>query len=347
MSESKQFNPRELIRDDATALVRQAVERSGLLSEICRENNTVAGTLRELLAKQILERFLPPYLGTATGAVTNRKGKLGPQVDIAIIDKRVLPTFVGDGQIGLIPQESVIAAIEVKTGLTTKGIEQAKKQAEDLRKLRKGELHLKDWPAPLVSLFCFAGRTTKVLKSEDSGRAYLEDNAEGLNAIVVAKKFSWVYIQDKGWRFKEATEEHEEVKRWLAIMIDSCRTRAEFQWRKLFGDKVTFDEFSRAQHNDLLGAYIRSQKGEISGEKAESQNKISTQDFHCQQPIDTGDYGLENNMSANASSSTVAAPGTEDLLSSQPSGDYGSGNNMPANVGSPTVAAPDPATDKC
>jgi hypothetical protein len=99
------------------------------------EHNGVKGAIREALMSELLRPLLPPDFGVATGIIISADNEQSPQQDIIIYNKRILPPFLTDGP-ALIPIESVVATIEVKSTLTSGELRNAYENVRAVRRLR-------------------------------------------------------------------------------------------------------------------------------------------------------------------------------------------------------------------
>lgn len=99
------------------------------------EHNGVKGAMREALMSELLRPLLPPDFGVATGVIISADNEQSPQQDIIIYNKRILPPFLTDGP-ALIPVESVVATIEVKSTLTAEELKKAYENVTGVRRLR-------------------------------------------------------------------------------------------------------------------------------------------------------------------------------------------------------------------
>lgn len=79
------------------------------------------GTYRENLLQNSLRKHLPERYHVATGFIHGLK----KQIDILIYDRIDYAPLFREGDLVIVPQESVRAIIEVKTSLTTKGLHSA------------------------------------------------------------------------------------------------------------------------------------------------------------------------------------------------------------------------------
>lgn len=113
--------------------VRYALAAAKVAAEL--EHNGVMGALRESLMTELFRPLIPQDFGIATGVIISADGLQSPQQDIVIYNKSILPPLLTDGP-AIVPIESVVATIEVKSTLTAKEIQMAYGNAYALRRFR-------------------------------------------------------------------------------------------------------------------------------------------------------------------------------------------------------------------
>jgi hypothetical protein len=99
------------------------------------EHNGAKGALRESLMSELLRPLLPPDFGVATGIIISADNVQSAQQDIIIYNRRILPPFLTEGP-ALVPVESVVATIEVKSVLDATELKSAFANAKTVRKPR-------------------------------------------------------------------------------------------------------------------------------------------------------------------------------------------------------------------
>src|SRR5579862_202739 len=100
----------------AQSRIELALSQSEDASELTHPG--LKGRAREVFIKDLLTPFLSPNLGTCTGVVVDSHGGSSEQIDIIIYDKTLIPSLLFTGEDGVVPFESVLATIEVKSELT-------------------------------------------------------------------------------------------------------------------------------------------------------------------------------------------------------------------------------------
>lgn len=246
---------RTIIQKYTTGMMKALLEQAKSIADL--EHEGTKGRFRELFITEVLNAFLTTQFGTGTGTVINHKGVQSNQTDIIIYDKRILPPFIQEQDLAVYPAESVVATIEVKSHLDA---QQLLKAEESARKLKKEvfdpEAILFDWftqlrrlSTPLCAVFGFWGRGPKDLGAQDSGKVWLEKKVHHLFAICLANRYSWLRVGGKGWKIqKNNPRTNEEIKRFVAVLLDNVRTHAERRFRVVANET----------HKDWLTAYIRN-----------------------------------------------------------------------------------------
>lgn len=94
----------------------------------------VKGAIREALIADLFRPLLPADFGVSTGVLISSDDKQSAQQDIVVFDRRVLPPLLLEGP-ALIPVESALATIEVKSCLTASELRSAQANALTVRNL--------------------------------------------------------------------------------------------------------------------------------------------------------------------------------------------------------------------
>jgi hypothetical protein len=105
---------------------------------------------------------------------------------------------------------------------------------------------------PFTALFGYHGSFGEELLEENSGKNWLNDNIRALNAICIAKKYCWInksFTSTPNWSMEKANDKNEEIKRFLAIIVDYTRYIAQ-----------KLESNLRIGPQDWISAYIRFQR---------------------------------------------------------------------------------------
>jgi len=242
-----------LIQNHTTAIIRSLIERIEALSDL--KHKLTKGELRELFISNVLKLFLTHQFIIGSGIIINKNGNQSKQNDIIIYDNRVLPPFIKEQNLGVYPAESVIATIEVKSWLLKKELLKAEESAKNLHEVIYSPSvsnHFKEQSyKPICAIIGFRGKGLKELLDMETGRKWLEKNVNYLPIICLIKQYSWIQIHKDNhnfvWNFKKYNKNtNEETKRFIAVLLDNIRTKAEERFSMI-----------RQNHRDWLGAYIR------------------------------------------------------------------------------------------
>jgi hypothetical protein len=120
-------NYQQVLDSEANRLVNELAELRSMI-----QHTGSKGTAVEQMIAGMLRRFIPDDYVITSGFVFNERGKLSPQQDILVVrNDRVGPLGHYAG-FGVYPIENVMAAIEVKTTLTTAELDSALNSLEKI-----------------------------------------------------------------------------------------------------------------------------------------------------------------------------------------------------------------------
>ena len=240
---------RTLIQKYSSSIIEGFVKKIDSIDEM--KHNLTKGELKELFVHNILRFYLLDQFGIGSGIIINQAGLQSKQIDILIFDKKLLPPFIKEQNIGVYPIESVLAVIEVKTNLTRQSLIDTEEKFKQLREV----IGSKDYSfyedahnlKPICGLIGFKGYGAREIKNQ-KGKVWLNNEFKHLMALCLVRRYSW--IRTKGWSFREyEPETFEETKRFIAVILDNIRTKSN-RPPYIIDDK----------HKDWLSIYIRDQE---------------------------------------------------------------------------------------
>lgn len=118
---------KDLFRSRVSSAIGQARSASGV------SHSGLKGEIAEILIRELFKPLLPSDVGVATGQILEfHNDKLSPQQDVIIYDKSILPPILYEGTKGIIPVESVLYTIEIKTTLNAAELRKAHEAAKEL-----------------------------------------------------------------------------------------------------------------------------------------------------------------------------------------------------------------------
>jgi hypothetical protein len=100
------------------------------------EHHGLRGRAREIFLRDLLRPFLNPRFDTCTGVVVDSEGHQSNQIDIIIYDKSLLPPILLTPEEGIVPCESTLATIEIKSKLMSDELRKAVVNARSVKALR-------------------------------------------------------------------------------------------------------------------------------------------------------------------------------------------------------------------
>jgi len=236
---------RTLIQKYASSMVEDFIGRANDLKDLKPE--FIKGELKELFVARVLRSFLTSQFEIGSGIIMNLEGGQSCQTDVVIYDNRIIPPFIKEQSLGIYPAESVIATIEIKTTMSKGELTDAQNAAKTLWDVFETVPY---GFKPLCTVFSFEGGFSE-LANEETGKEWLAENAKCLFNICVAKKYCWANVGTKGWfRTAHDSETYEEVKRFIALLLDNVRTKAQERIGYLAGE----------DHRDWFSTYIRERR---------------------------------------------------------------------------------------
>ena len=117
-----------LYRGTAIADIRSALARSDAAG--LHNNQGLKGRAREVVVSKLLDPYLGPSVETCLGVVVDCYGNSSRQIDIIVYDESVAPA-----REGVVPYESTLATVEVKTELTASELKKSILNARSVKAL--------------------------------------------------------------------------------------------------------------------------------------------------------------------------------------------------------------------
>lgn len=156
-----------------------------------KSHNLSSGESTEAAVREFFWQHYPESVGVGHGQVVDTRGKASSQLDVVLYDKARTPVLFTDKEQEnrLFPAEGVIAAVEVKSSLTTEDLRKSSADAKALKNLSRTAYHNSpvapkgmhklyglQWPEtapPLFLVLAFEGPTletvVKTLRKEQLG----------------------------------------------------------------------------------------------------------------------------------------------------------------------------------
>lgn len=94
------------------------------------------GFFRELIVKELLRPFLPNDVGIGKGQIIDHKGGTSSECDLIIYHKNIISPWLEENLSGIIPFESALCNIEIKSRITSKELKTSITKAKSVYDLR-------------------------------------------------------------------------------------------------------------------------------------------------------------------------------------------------------------------
>lgn len=120
---------------------KMQIDFEEITSEI--EHRPTKGDFREDIVKEFLNQYLPENFGITKGVVIDVEGNESKQQDILIYDKSTTPKFLTSETETVLPIESVIAIVEVKSNLNKNELNKSLDNIKSVRQMSKNYLNKK------------------------------------------------------------------------------------------------------------------------------------------------------------------------------------------------------------
>jgi hypothetical protein len=208
------------------------------------QHQGVKGRAREIFLSDIFRPYLYPTNEICTGIIIDAKEQQSKQMDIIIFDRDIVPPMALSEGEGIIPYESVLATIEVKSTLTRKNLKDSILNAISIRKLtmdrtawpldvKNEEIPDANFLKPASTLFAYKSDLRGNQKDEldryfDLLKELTIDKTNPpLHAICIAQKCCLAWIETRGkknWRNIQNTKDHDEILYFLMTIIDTIQS---------------------------------------------------------------------------------------------------------------------------
>lgn len=115
---------------------KMRVDFEGISKQL--EHKGLRGRVREIaVVNELLANYLPKQLGIATGEIVSSEGSVSKQMDIIIFDSFKSPLLLKEGEIHILPVESVYAVIEIKSNLNKAELEDSVEKVLSVKRMLK------------------------------------------------------------------------------------------------------------------------------------------------------------------------------------------------------------------
>ncbi len=211
----------QLYRGMIISNIRKALEESEVAKNY--NNQVLKGRAREIFVTELLQPFLNPSMGICTGIIIDSKGNHSNQIDIIIYDKNIIPPSMLTAGEGIIPCESALATIEVKSNINSKELSKSVDNAFSIKYLNPEYYEI----------------------NNNSSKKNIEVTSSNLSKIKVPitglciPKNCFYYCEDANVeppKFKDisSSNDYDVVLDFVCYIIDYCNYMAEQRGRMYF-----------------------------------------------------------------------------------------------------------------
>jgi hypothetical protein len=111
------------------------------LEESINESSSIVhdatkGALREAYLRDFMSDIMPPNLSTGSGFICDCFGTISPQIDFILAEKNQIPSIALMENIALVPIETALVAMEMKSTIKSNTKEQLQKQYDEFNKMK-------------------------------------------------------------------------------------------------------------------------------------------------------------------------------------------------------------------
>lgn len=119
-----------MLKEIIDIATKNLIGKSNLISSL--KHPLEKGVFREFFITEILKPLLPHYYEISSGIIVDCYGNQSPQMDVIIYDMRRFPPLMLRSGAGIIPLDSVMSVIEVKSELAAEDVRTSLKSATKL-----------------------------------------------------------------------------------------------------------------------------------------------------------------------------------------------------------------------
>jgi hypothetical protein len=182
----------------------------------------VAGSLRETFVRTVIQPLLPAGGAATTGVIVDSQGGQSGQIDVIVYSRSLMPPLY-EGEPSLIPVESALYAIEVKTRLTRTEVDAAVRSAQTVSLLASMQSNAR----PVPVLFAFGSNLSGKGKTElDRLIEASSTDPPYIRVIVVVGGGYWYYNEGEAqWMHSPPSPEYGETVDFLGGFVNSLQQR--------------------------------------------------------------------------------------------------------------------------
>jgi hypothetical protein len=202
-------------------------------------SSLLKGRAREIFVTNLLRPYLNPSMDICTGIATDSDGNHSDQIDIIVFDKGIVPPFLLNEGEGIIPIESVLATVEVKSELNSTEVRKAVNNARSVKLLKPFFAEIRKADAtnksPLCCLFAYSSDLSTKSERERLQPIVDQKNRKGpevlvpISSICVADRYYALCkspVKETVFTERRQTSSTNVMLHFLVDVIDICNVLA-------------------------------------------------------------------------------------------------------------------------
>ena len=193
----RRSNVNPLYRDLVLASIRRMRAESQAAAHY--DNNVLKGQAREIFVSNLLRPYLAPSVGVCGGVAIDSYGGHSKQLDLIVFDRRVIAPSMLRETDGVIPVESVLATVEVKSTLTRHELVAAVDNARSVKVLRHRPEELEPGPPVKNSPLCYVFAFTSDLSTSELARLQQVVAQSNETGVQIRVPVSGLCVPEKGF----------------------------------------------------------------------------------------------------------------------------------------------------
>ena len=197
---------------------KDLIQRSDAIQRF--DHSLSQGELREAFVHRLMEPLLTSDYLVASGKIISAFQEVSPQLDCIISDRRIIPPFLIDGRISVVPIEAALMTVEVKTTLDAVELRNAHEAAAKVRNFKHAVPPGAEIEHVVPFLFAFGTDLKEGGPSEIARyKKIYQDGEPMLKAICVVGRGFWFWAKSR-WHQYRFLSDHSEIVGFATSVVN-------------------------------------------------------------------------------------------------------------------------------
>jgi hypothetical protein len=216
----------KLYKEMVIANIKKALSESKAAGNY--DNQVLKGRAREIFVSDLLRPFISPNIDICTGIVIDSANNHSKQIDVILFNKRIIPPFLLKEGEGIIPYESVLSTIEVKSKLDREEVLNSVQNARSVKTLEPFFAEIKSSGTSKNSPACYIFSFDSDLKEKTEYERLKEvvDEVNSNEDVSIYVPISGLCIPDKCFLYCVNAKKDPDFK--TVDNVDDCNIALEF-----------------------------------------------------------------------------------------------------------------------